>query len=241
MSTGTNGNSATRVLIVEDDALFATSMKVYMEAQGMKVDVETRGDRAIERIASSRPDALVLDCILPGKDGFEICREARAGFAGPILMLTARDEDIDQMLGLGLGADAYLVKPASPNVVLAHLRACLRRAAKMPSAAQGADEHRFGRFFISQATRSVKLSDAEIAFSTAEFDLLWLLASNAGIVLSRDDINSSLRHIEYDGLDRSIDMRISRLRKRLGDDADNPKRIKTVRGKGYLFSRTDWD
>ena len=240
MNTGSNEN-ATRVLIVEDDALFATSMKVYMEAQGLKVDVETRGDRAVERITSSRPDALVLDCMLPGKDGFEICREARPAFAGPILMLTARDEDIDQMLGLGLGADAYLVKPATPNVVLAHLRACLRRSSKTAPAAQAGDEHRFGRFFISSATRSVTLDNSEIAFSTAEFDLLWLLASNAGVVMSRDDINSALRHIEYDGLDRSIDMRISRLRKRLGDDADSPKRIKTVRGKGYLFSRTDWD
>lgn len=234
--------ATTRVLLVEDDDLFATSIRVYLQAQGIEVEVETRGDLAVDRILSSRPDAVVLDCMLPGKDGFEVCREVRMRYTGPIMLLTARDQDIDQMLGLGLGADAYLVKPATPHVVLAHLRACLRRMqGTAQSTERDPDEIRFGRFFISRATRSVRLGDKDIAFSTAEFDLLWLLASRAGTVLSRDDINGAIRHIEHDGLDRSIDMRISRLRKRLGDDAEQPVRIKTVRGQGYLFSRTDWN
>lgn len=232
-------NRGKRILLVEDDEIFAATLMRFLEKQGMQVQLETRGDRAVQKILSTRPDAVLLDCNLPGRDGFEICREARSGYAGPIIMLTARDDDLDQVLGLGLGADDYLLKPATPHVVLAHLKACLRRF--NDSAQQEADEYRFGRFFISRVTRCVRLGDEEVAFSTVEFDLLWLLASRAGKVLSRDDITTAMRGIEYDGLNRSIDMRVSRLRKALGDDAESPVRIKTVRGKGYLFSRTDWD
>ncbi len=232
-------NRGKRILLVEDDEIFAATLMRFLEKQGMQVQLETRGDRAVQKILSTRPDAVLLDCNLPGRDGFEICREARSGYAGPIIMLTARDDDLDQVLGLGLGADDYLLKPATPHVVLAHLKACLRRLGD--SGAQEADEYRFGRFFISRSTRSVRLGEDEVNFSTVEFDLLWLLASRAGNVLSRDDITTAMRGIEYDGLNRSIDMRVSRLRKALGDDAESPVRIKTVRGKGYLFSRTDWD
>ncbi len=232
-------NRGKRILLVEDDEIFAATLIRFLEKQGLQVQLETRGDRAVQKILSTRPDAVLLDCNLPGRDGFEICREARAGYAGPIIMLTARDDDLDQVLGLGLGADDYLLKPATPHVVLAHIKACLRRLGD--SGAQEADEYRFGRFFISRSTRSVRLGEDEVNFSTVEFDLLWLLASRAGNVLSRDDITTAMRGIEYDGLNRSIDMRVSRLRKALGDDAESPVRIKTVRGKGYLFSRTDWD
>ncbi len=227
------------VLVVEDDDLFAATLIRFMEKRGFLMEREKRGDRAVERILAMQPVAVVLDCNLPGKDGFEVCREVRSGYHGPIIMLTARDDDIDQVQGLDSGADAYLLKPATPHVVLAHLTACMRRVSKAPG--ESHDEYRFGRFFISRATRIVSLDEAEVFFSTAEFDLLWLLVSRAGSVLSRDDINSNLRGIEHDGLNRSIDMRISRLRKALGDDAENPVRIKTVRGKGYLFSRSDWD
>ncbi len=232
-------NRGKRILLVEDDEIFAATLMRFLEKQGLQVQVESRGERAVQKILSLRPDAVLLDCNLPGRDGFEICREARNGYAGPIIMLTARDDDLDQVLGLGLGADDYLLKPATPHVVLAHLKACLRRFNDNPE--QDAEEYRFGRFFISRVTRSVRLGNDEVAFSTVEFDLLWLLASRAGTVLSRDDITTSMRGIEYDGLNRSIDMRVSRLRKALGDDAESPVRIKTVRGKGYLFSRTDWE
>jgi len=232
-------NRGKRILLVEDDEIFAATLVRFLEKQGLQVQLEPHGDRAVQKILSTRPDAVLLDCNLPGRDGFEICREVRSGYAGPIIMLTARDDDLDQVLGLGLGADDYLLKPATPHVVLAHIKACLRRISD--TAPLEADEYRFGRFFISRVTRSVRLGDDEVAFSTVEFDLLWLLASRAGNVLSRDDITTAMRGIEYDGLNRSIDMRVSRLRKALGDDAESPVRIKTVRGKGYLFSRTDWD
>ena len=153
-------------------------------------------------------------------------------------MLTARDDTFNQMLGLELGADDYLVKPVDLHIVVAHLKACLRRTAETPPAI---DDLSYGTFRINSTARVAYLGTKEIPLTTAEFDLLWLLASHAGTILSRDKIMNNARGIEHDGLDRSIDMRISRLRKLLGDNADNPRRIKTVRGKGYLFSHSDWD
>ena len=162
-------------------------------------------------------------------------------------MLTARDEDFDQIFGLELGADDYIAKPVQPRLLLARIKALLRRAPATPLNAAGdaagppePAEMSFGRFRISQATRSSQLGSDSIDLTTAEFDLLWLLARHAGNILSRDDLLQELRGIGFDGLDRSIDARISRLRRKLGDDPENPARIKTVRGKGYLFSKHDW-
>jgi two-component system OmpR family response regulator/two-component system response regulator RstA len=157
-----------------------------------------------------------------------------------ILMLTARDEDFDQILGLELGADDYIAKPVQPRVLLARIKALLRRL-PTPGEIDAGDSQVFGQFRISQATRTATLNSQSIDLTTAEFDLLWLLASHAGNVLSRDDLLQELRGIGFDGLDRSIDARISRLRKKLNDDPENPTRIKTVRGKGYLFSKHDWN
>jgi two-component system, OmpR family, response regulator len=227
------------ILIVEDDAVLAAVLVRQLQKQGYATEVESHGARAVDRVRAQAPDAVILDGNLPGMDGFDVCRELRTSYRGVILMLTGRDGDMDRVLGLELGADDYLVKPVEPRVVAAHLKACLRRVEAAPSA--GSSELRYGTFRISQADRAVHLGDREIAFTTAEFDLLWMLAENAGTVLTRDQIMAGVRRIEHDGLDRSIDMRVSRLRKRLGDDADNPRRIKTVRGKGYLFSPSDWD
>jgi two-component system OmpR family response regulator len=232
--------SGRKVMLVEDDALFATLIGKFLEKHGFEVAVETRGDLAVGRILGERPDAVILDATLPGLDGFDVCREVRGRFSGPILMLTGRSEDMDQVLGLELGADDYIAKPAEPRVVLARLRARLRRAGHDDEPAPLTTLH-FGCLLISQNARRVELDGRCIDVTTAEFDLLWHLASHAGEIVTRDDIFTALRGIEYDGLDRSIDMRISRLRKLLGDDAEQPRRIKTVRGKGYLFSPGDWD
>jgi two-component system response regulator RstA len=149
-------------------------------------------------------------------------------------MLTARTDDMDQVLGLEMGADDYVAKPAQPRVLLARIRALLRRSDKI------IDEDlpqrlEFDDLVIDNGGRSVLLNGEPVEFTSAEYDLLWLLASNAGRILSREDIFERLRGIEYDGQDRSIDVRISRIRPKIGDDPDNPKRIKTVRSKGYLF------
>jgi len=237
----------TRILLVEDDDRLARLTAEYLGKNDFEVAVEARGDTAISRILDEQPELVVLDVMLPGKDGFDVCRAVRTGYAGVILMLTARDEDLDQILGLELGADDYIAKPVQPRLLLARIRALLRRspgaAGSPPKDGHGADEKAqlvFGKFSISQSTRSTQLGDETIDLTTAEFDLLWLLACHAGSILSRDDLLKQLRGIGFDGLDRSIDARISRLRRKLGDDPENPTRIKTVRGKGYLFSKHDW-
>jgi two-component system OmpR family response regulator/two-component system response regulator RstA len=234
----------TRILLVEDDERLADLTAEYLRKNDFEVAIEARGDSAEVRILDDDPELVILDIMLPGKDGFEVCRAVREKYKGVILMLTARDEDLDQILGLELGADDYIAKPVQPRLLLARIKALLRRApgaASDDSAEAGAAaELAFGSFRISQATRSAHLGDEAIDLTTAEFDLLWLLAQHAGSILSRDDLLQQLRGIGFDGLDRSIDARISRLRRKLGDDPENPTRIKTVRSKGYLFSKHDW-
>jgi two-component system OmpR family response regulator len=231
-----------RILLVEDDERLADLTAEYLRKNDYTVDIEGHGDTAEKRILDTRPDLVVLDVMLPGQDGFAVCRAVRPEYEGIILMLTARDEDIDQILGLELGADDYITKPVPPRLLLARIKALLRRAT--PAAGDDSQEASesiiFGNFRISQQTRSASLAGEAIDLTTAEFDLLWLLARHAGSILSRDDLLLQLRGIGFDGLDRSIDARISRLRRKLNDDPENPTRIKTVRGKGYLFSRHDW-
>lgn len=233
-----------RILLVEDDERLAELTAEYLKKNDFSVEIEARGDTAETRILETRPDLVVLDIMLPGQDGFAVCRAVRPKYDGIILMLTARDEDIDQILGLELGADDYITKPVPPRVLLARIKALLRRAGPagedLQEGVQSFDSLTFGSFSISQQTRSAMLAGEQIDLTTAEFDLLWLLARHAGNILSRDDLLQQLRGIGFDGLDRSIDARISRLRKKLNDDPENPTRIKTVRGKGYLFSRHDW-
>ncbi|MEJ2621138.1 MAG: winged helix-turn-helix domain-containing protein, partial [Candidatus Thiodiazotropha sp.] len=202
-----------------------------------------RGDRVTERMNSLNPDILVLDLNLPGKDGLEICREIRADFNGPIAMFTARDEDVDEVVGLELGADDYLTKPVEPRVLLARLRSLLRRYRVITSQSNDRAEEQlsFGSLQIDARGRTLSLDGLAIELSTGEFDLLWLLASNAGQVVDRDRALKTLRGFAYDGLDRSVDIGISRLRRKLSDNAHRPYRIKTVRGRGYLFVPDAWD
>lgn len=230
-----------RILLVEDDQRLAELTAEYLTKNDMTVSIEPRGDTAEARILAEQPDLVMLDVMLPGKDGFEVCRAVRTNYRGIILMLTARDEDFDQILGLEMGADDYIAKPVQPRVLLARIKALLRRRPTTDDTTLENESMAFGQFKISQSTRTASLGAETIDLTTAEFDLLWLLASHAGNVLSRDDLLQELRGIGFDGLDRSIDARISRLRKKLNDDPENPTRIKTVRSKGYLFSKHDWN
>ena len=223
-----------KILIVEDDERLARLTQEYLIRNGLEVGVEPHGNRAIRRIIAEQPDMVVLDVMLPGADGLTICREVRPHYHQPILMLTARTEDMDQVLGLEMGADDYVAKPVQPRVLLARIRALLRRTDKTPED-EVAQRIEFDDLVIDNGGRSVTLNGELVDFTSAEYDLLWLLASNAGRILSREDIFERLRGIEYDGQDRSIDVRISRIRPKIGDDPENPKRIKTVRSKGYLF------
>jgi two-component system OmpR family response regulator/two-component system response regulator RstA len=228
----------TRILLIEDDVPLASLISEYLRGHDFTVDVELRGDNGAQRILRDRPDLVILDVLLPGLNGMDVCRQVREQFTGLILMLTARDDDIDQIVGLELGADDYVKKPIEPRLLLARIRALLRRAD--PQAAPDTKRMTFGTFSIDQAARRVTLNGTPIDLTTLEFDLLWTLASAAGTVLTREAIFASLRGIEYDGLDRSIDLGISRLRARLNDTTNPPTKIKTVRGKGYLFVRDAW-
>lgn len=235
----TGAQATHSVLIVEDDPLLAQLIAAYLESHGFRTAIEGDGARAVARALADLPDALILDVTLPGKDGMTICRELRPQFKGVILMVTSHSDDMDRILGLELGADDYLPKPVEPRLLMAHLKACLRRLQKTETR-DTAEELQFGALRISNSKRTVHLRTQEVELQSAEFDLLWLLASHAGQVRSRDQIMSGMRGILHDGVDRSIDMRVSRLRKALGDDPTHPQHIKTVRGKGYLFVDAEW-
>ena len=231
----------TRVLLVEDDAELCHAIADYLGKQGIVVVVEGRGDQAVKRVADEKPDLVILDVMLPGKDGFDVCREIRAaGNTVPIIILTAKEEDFDQVLGLELGADDYLAKPVQPRVLLARIKAITRRM--HPSAATTTDGEvlKFGRLKIHGVNREVVLDDKRIELSPAEFDLLWLLASNAGRVMQRNDILKSLRGLHYSNADRSVDARLYRLRRRFGQDKETGWKIKTVRPHGYMFCLEPW-
>ena len=228
-----------RILIVEDDERLATLTREYLENNGLQVTIEGDGGKAVERILSDRPDLVVLDLMLPGEDGVSICRRVRSQYRGQILMLTARTDDLDEVLGLEMGADDYVAKPVRPRVLLARIRALLRRGSVQPKeSSEEGSSLRFGALVVDNAMREAWLDNQCIDLTSAEFDLLWLLCSNAGRVLSREEIFAQLRGIEYDGQDRSIDVRVSRIRPKIGDDPMHPRLIKTVRSKGYLFVKS---
>jgi two-component system OmpR family response regulator/two-component system response regulator RstA len=226
-----------RVVLVEDDLRLAELVRSYLDTNGFRVSVEHRGDAVVERVQRDSADLVILDLGLPGRDGFAVCRELRATCNVPILILTARDSDIDHVVGLELGADDYVIKPVEPRVLVARINALLRR-----SKSAGGVEYRtlrFGGLLINTAARSVTLNHHSVALSSNEFDLLLFLASRAGEIQSRETLYQELHKREYNGLDRTLDVRISNLRKKLGDTGD-PEKIKTVWGHGYLFVADDW-
>ncbi len=227
-----------QILLAEDDHRLAALVRDYLTDNGFQVAVEDRGDRVPERVRQLQPDLLILDIMLPGKDGLTLCRELRPSFSGPIMMLTARNEDADQILGLEFGADDYVIKPAEPRILLARIRALLRRIEPgLPSTPQTLS---FGALEVHSGSRSVQLEGIPTKLSSHEFDLLWLLAQRAGEVVGRDFLFRELYGRPYDGMDRTIDVRVSQLRKKLGDNPDNPTRIKTIWGRGYLFIADAW-
>ena len=228
-----------RLLLVEDDERLAQLVSDALQRAGWQVTHCARGDEGEALMRREAFDVALLDRHLPGKDGFDVLRDVRRDFAGRIVMLTARDDDIDQVLGLERGADDYITKPVAPRVLLARLKALMRRDAPAPAtppAGAATGVLRFGTLELNPAAREVHLAGQAVTLTTAEYELLRFLAERAGQVVSRDDIMQGLRGLEFDGLDRAIDARISRLRRKIGDDADTPVRIKTVRGQGYLFA-----
>ncbi len=226
------------ILLVEDDRRLALLVKEFLEANEFQVAIEANGNRVMRQVQNVNPALIVLDLMLPGRDGLTLCKELRPNFKGPILMLTARDSDLDQVLGLEYGADDYVIKPAEPRVLLARIRALMRRYYQQDSREQEAIV--FGQLCIQPNTRKVLLAGDEINLSSHEYDLLISLAGQAGKILSREFLFNYIYNREYDGLDRTIDVRISQLRKKLNDNSETPTRIKTIWGKGYLFIAEAW-
>ncbi|NAW97779.1 MULTISPECIES: winged helix-turn-helix domain-containing protein [unclassified Vibrio] len=220
-----------RVVLVEDDLELSELIKDFLNHYEFCVSTVADGIQAVDRILDEQPDLVILDIMLPGQSGMDVCRAVRDQYHGMILMQTALDDDIDQVMGLELGADDYVVKQVKPRLLLSRIRALLRRQAR------GGQSDKYelciGNLWMNLQHRAVLLEQQPIKLTTSEFELLYLLAQHVGTIVTRDDIAQHVRGFEYDGLDRSIDRRISRLRRALGDDPNEPKLIKTVRGKGY--------
>ena len=235
MKTNTAPTAAPLVLVVEDEPGIATILSAYLERDGLRSQIASDGLQALQMFRQITPDLVLLDIHLPTMDGIDVLRAIRDQGQTPVIMVTALADDVDKLVALRLGADDYVLKPVRPRVLLARIRALLRRREGVAEAPEDRQRLQFGPLVIDSAMREAWLGEQGIELTSAEFDLLWLLTSNAGRILSREEIFNALRGIEYDGQDRSIDVRISRIRPKIGDDPMHPRLIKTVRSKGYLF------
>ena len=226
-----------RILIVDDDPALRELLSTYLAANGFAVEAVGDGTAMRAALAGGLPDAIVLDLMLPGEDGLALTRAVRAQSNVPILILSARGEEVDRVIGLEVGADDYLAKPFGPRELLARLRALLRRG--QPAAGAGAApaaEQRFGPFALDAAGRRLFRDSTEIHLTSAEFDLLAAFVARPNRVLSRDTLVDLLRGYDRDPFDRSIDIRVTRLRRKIETEPGSPVYIRTVRGEGYLFN-----
>ncbi|GAA6154227.1 response regulator transcription factor [Pseudoteredinibacter isoporae] len=233
----------TSILLVEDDRKLAAILSEYLHGQGFQVSCVEDGALAPERILTLKPDLVLLDLMLPGLDGLSICREVRSQYAGKILMLTANDDDMDQVAALELGVDDYVCKPLQPRVLLARIRMLLRRPEAVPSPTpptRNEKERCFAGLRLHLPTLRCQLNGQIIELTPGEFELLWILTSKPDQVFSREALTRAVRGIEYDGLDRTVDNRVASLRKKLATGQGAASGITTVRGKGYLFVSDQW-
>ena len=225
---------AERLLIVDDDMRLASMVSDYLTAAGFAVERCFTGRDGLHAAERGSFDAIILDVMLPDLDGFEVCRRIRSRSQTPILMLTARGDETDRIVGLEIGADDYLPKPFNPRELLARIRAILRRGRN----GQAEDTSlRFGRLEIDRGSRTVRVDGEEKALTSHQFNLLVALADHAGRVLDRERLMDLVKGEELDAFDRSIDVHISRIRSAIEDDPKHPRRIITVRGAGYVFAR----
>ncbi|MGA2403833.1 MAG: response regulator transcription factor [Syntrophobacteraceae bacterium] len=220
-----------RILIIDDDRKLNKLLKDYLSPFGFEVLAAANPDEGLRYLKTHAPELIILDIMLPHINGFELCKFIRQDHTVPIIMLTARGEVTDRVVGLELGADDYLAKPFEPRELVARIQAVLRRSADMPMP----QVRSFGRLSIDSSRRTALLDEQPLSLTTNEFAALTLLARNAGRVLNRDRILQELRGIDSEAFNRTVDITISRLRQKLGDDPQNPSFIKTVWGTGYVF------
>lgn len=224
---------AERILIIDDDTRLSAMLRDYLSANGYGVHAAATGTAGLADQARAPADAVILDVMLPDLDGFEVLRGIRAGSDVPVLMLTAKGDETDRIVGLEIGADDYLPKPFSPRELLARLRAILRRR----SAPTTAGMLHFGRLEIDPGSRVARLDGRPCDITGHQFDILLALAEKAGRILSREQLLDRVKGIETDAFDRSVDVHVSRIRAAIEDDPRHPRRIITVRGAGYVFAR----
>ena len=219
-----------KILIVDDDSKLASLLAKYFGERGFCVETSYDGQSGIEKIASGGIDAVILDVMLPGADGFSVLKEIRKNSEVPVIMLTARGEELDRIIGLEMGADDYLPKPFNPRELLARIKAILRRQVSEQEEILQANGLK-----MSISRREVFLDQQELDLTTTEFDILRVLLASKGRVVARESLMERARGEEWIAYDRSIDVHISHLRRKMGDDSRNPSRIKTIRGIGYLM------
>ncbi|MBQ1926712.1 MAG: response regulator transcription factor [Proteobacteria bacterium] len=233
----------TRIMLVEDDVKLADMTKEYLEKNQFEVSIEYRGDLAVERILKEKPDFVILDYMLPGKDGKSICRELRPLFNNPIIIVTAHEDEVDEIVTLEIGVDDYIVKPIKPRALLARITNLLNRYERIAAEASSdqnvtkTDSH--GSLQIDVQKRIAIVDGRDVNLTSCEFDLLSYFFANQGVILTREEIYRQMRGIEWDGADRSIDLRVSRLRNKIDDNGKSPRFIKSVRGTGYMLVSQD--
>ena len=229
------------ILLVEDDISLAQWVQEYLHEHSYQVTHIERGDTALEAFKATEFDLVLLDVMLPGIDGIQVCRDIRAISNVPIVMLTARSDELDEVIGLEVGANDYVVKPVRPRALLARIKSLIRNKIQLSDSLEETQQVlQFGDLNLDNTAKRVLFNKAEIDFSSSEFDFLWYLACHAGTPVNRDQVFKALKGREYDGQDRRFDLMISVLRKKLDDNSQKPQKIKTVWGKGYLFVADAW-
>ena len=229
-----------RLLLIEDDARLSQLICAFLSQHGFEVKALPDGQQLSQNMRVFEPHVVVLDIMLPGEDGLTLCKRLRRTYNGVLLFLTAQSSDFDHVLGLELGADDYVIKPVEPRVLLARIQALLRRSNQHLNVDCQQNSLCFGRLYLNKQSRKVTLENEAISLTSHEFDMLWLLASHPSELVKRETIYTDLIGREYDGLDRSADVRISRIRKKLRDNPQNPFKIKTIWGKGFFFVPDVW-
>ena len=230
-----------QVLLVEDDERLSSLIRQYLTKHNFIVHRLSSGEKLLQHVQTSPPDILLLDVMLPGENGFALCQKIRPYYSGPLLFMTAKNDDFDQVFGLEIGADDYIIKPVEPRVLLARINALLRRHQDPVSSSHSHHKLQYGQLIIDCSTRSAHLKGEDVQLTSHEFDMLWKLAESPSTLVDRTTLYREVIGREYDGLDRSADVRISRLRKKLQDNTQHPYRIKTIWGKGFFFVADAWD